>query len=77
MTVSVLKTHYRKLPTKLLKQKKYKRFSNRSSSNSLNDVFLNRNPNEENGEIEFFLSTCSKFLKKHAPIKKCAYKAIR
>ena len=77
MTVSVLKTHYRKLPTKLLKQKIYKRFSNGSSSNSLNDVFLNRNPNEENGEIEFFLSTCSKVLKKNAPIKKCAYKAIR
>ena len=77
MTVYFMKTHYRKLPTKLLNQKKYKKFSNGSSSNSLNDVFLNRNPNEENGEIEFFLSTCSKVLKKHAPIKKCTYKAIR
>ena len=75
MTVSFMKMHYGKLPTKVSNHRNYKKFCNRSFLNYLKDVFSNRNPNEEYGRIDFF-STCSKVLKKHAPCKKCTYKAI-
>ena len=76
LTVSFMKMHCRKLPTKVIHYRKYQKFSDGSVLNSLKDVFSNRNPNEENGRIDFFLSTCSKVLKKYAPSKKCTYKAI-
>ena len=34
------------------------------------EVFSNKNPNEENGGIDFFLSACAKVLNKHATCKK-------
>ena len=77
MTVFFMKMHYRKLPPKIINYKKYKKFSNGINLNSLKDVFSNRNPNEENGGIDFLLSTCSKVIKKHVPCKKCTYKATR
>ena len=77
ITVSFMKMHYRRLPPKIITYKKYKKFSNASFLNSLKYVFSNTNPNEENGGIDFFLSTCPKVLKKHVPWKKYTYQAIR
>ena len=77
MTVSLKKMHYRKLSTKAINYRKYKKLSNGIFLNSLRDVLSNRNPNEENGSIDIFLSTYSKVLKKHAHCKKCTCKAIR
>ena len=54
MTVSFMKMYYRKLPTKVGNYRKYKKFCNGSFLNYLKDVFSNRNPNEENGRIDFF-----------------------
>ena len=78
MTVSVMKMHYRKLSPKIIHHRDYKKFSNRNFLNSVKEVFSNKNPNEENGGIDFFLSTCAKVLNKHAPCKrKSTYEAIR
>ena len=70
MTVSVMKTYYRKLPTKIINHKDYKKFSNENFLNSVKEVFSNNNPNEENDGIDFFLSTCSKVLNENAPCRK-------
>ena len=78
MTVSVLKMHHRKLSPKIINYRDYKKISNRNFLNSVKEVFSNKNPNEENGGIDFFLHTCAKVLNKHAPCKrKSAYEAIR
>ena len=77
MTVSFTKMHHRKLPPRIINYKNYKKLSDGSFLNCLKDVSSNRNPNKENGGIDFFISTCSKVLKKHAPCKECTYKAIR
>ena len=74
MTVSVTKMHYKKLPPKIINYRDYKKFSNGNFLNSVKKVFSNKTPNEENGGIDFFLSTCSNVLNKHAYSKK---KSIR
>ena len=70
MTVSVMKMHYRKLPPKIINYRDYKKFSNENFLNSVKEVLSNKNPNEENGGIDFFFSTYSNVLNKHAPCKK-------
>ena len=78
MTVSVMKMHYRKLSPKIIHHRDYKKFSNRNLLNSVKEVFSNKNPKEETGGIDFFLSTCAKVLNRHAPCKrKSTYEAIR
>ena len=79
MTVSVfvMKMHYRKLSPKIINCRDHKKFSNGNFLKSVKEVFSNKNPNEENGGIDFFLSTCSKGLNKNAPCKKSSYEAIR
>ena len=78
MTVSVIKMHYRKLLQKIIHYRDYKKFSDRNFLNSVKEVFSNKIPNEENGVIDFFLSTCAKVLNKHVPCKKkSTYEAIR
>ena len=57
MTVSVMKMHYRKLSPKIIHHRDYQKFSNRNFLNSVKEVFSIKNPNEENGGIDFFLST--------------------
>ena len=45
------------------------RFSNGNFLISVKYVFSNKNSNEENGGIDFFLSTCLKVINKHSPCK--------
>ena len=76
--VSFTKMHYRKLSSKIINYRNYKKFSNRDFLNSIKEVFSNKNSNEQNGRIDFFLSTCAKVLNKQAPCKrKSAYEATR
>ena len=70
MTISLMKMHYRKRPPKIINCRDYKKFPDGNFLNSVKEVFSNKNPNEENGGIDFFLSTCSKVLNKHALCKK-------
>ena len=78
MTVSAVKMHYRKLSRKIINHRDYKKFSCSNFVNSIKEVFSNKNPNEENGGIDLFLSTCAKVLNKHAPCeRKSTYNAIR
>ena len=69
MTVSVMKMHYRKHSPKVINYRE-KKFSNGNFLNSVKGIFSSKNPNEENGRIDFFPSTCSKVLNKHASCKK-------
>ena len=78
MTVSVMKMHYKKLSQKIIHYRDHKKFSNRNFVNSVKKVSSNKNPNEENGRIDFFLSKCAKVVNKHAPCKrKSTNEAIR
>ena len=77
MKVSVMKMDYRKLPPNIINYRDYKKFSIGNFLNSVKEVFLNKNPNGENGGINFFLSTCSKVLNKHAPCKKKCIRGIQ
>ena len=65
ITVTVMKMLYTNLPPKIINYRDHKKFSNGNFLNSVKEVFSNKNPNEENGAIDFFLSTCSKVLNKH------------
>ena len=70
--------HYRNLSPKIINYRDYKKFSNRNFLNSVKEVFSNKNPNEDNGRIDFFLNTCAEVLNKHAPCKrKRTHEAIR
>ena len=57
----VIKMHYRKLPPKIINYRNYKKFSNGNFLHSFKEVFSNKNPNEENNGIHFFLG-CTKVL---------------
>ena len=70
MTISLMKMHYRKRQPKIINCRDYKKFPDGNFLNSVKEVFSNKNPNEENGGIDFFLSTCSKVLDEHATFKK-------
>ena len=68
MTVSFMKMHYGKLPTKVSNYRNYKKFCNRSFLNYLKDVFSNRIPNEEYGR-KIFLAHAQKFSRNTRPAK--------
>ena len=73
-----MKMRYRKLSPKIINYRNCKKLFNRDFLNSVKEVFSNKNPNEQNGRIDFFLSTCAKVLNKHAPCKwKSTYEATR
>ena len=72
-----MKMHYRKLPPKIINSREYKKFSNGNFLISVKEVSASKNQSEENGELDFFLSTSPKILNKHAPCKKSTYEIIR
>ena len=69
MTVSVLKTHFRKLPPKVVTYRDFKKFENEKFMDSLKltlnsqDVDYTKNP-------QLFFELCWNELEHHAPRKK-------
>ena len=75
MTASVLKSHFRKLPPKIVTYRDFKRFENERFVDSLRVTLNNQDVNyTKNPKLSFEL--CRSELEHHAPQKKSTFVGI-
>ena len=69
MSISVLKMHFRKLPTKVIRHRDFKHFENGRFMNSLQSALDNQKSDYVQNP-DLFFNICHEILNKHASRKK-------
>ena len=71
MTVSALKTHFRKLPPTIISYRDFSNYHNANFTNSLTEVlFEGRNTESFVKDYDCFYKVCTEVLSQHTPYKK-------